>query len=152
MGTAPIWFHAIFFPLHKIALKIANLNSHYRIHWSNKKIADFSLEKIAIVTPHSYWWFFQARSERFSMDTGISTVLSVADPGFSIGVGAPTSDKYTFRWKHMQKWKNWILLGACTGRAASIRQWLFILAIFQWFSEARKYRSLSNGCCTHSSE
>ena len=29
--------------------------------------------------------------------------------------GAPTSDTYAFWWKHMRKWKNWILLGARAG-------------------------------------
>ena len=36
--------------------------------------------------------------------------LTVADPGFPVG-GAPTSDTYTFRQKHMRKWKKLILLG-----------------------------------------
>ena len=33
---------------------------------------------------------------------------SVADPGFPIGGGVPTSDMGVFQQKHMQKRKNWI--------------------------------------------
>ena len=54
--------------------------------------------------------------------------LSVADPGFPVGRGhravggAPTSDMGAFRQKHMQKRKNWILLGG--GRAPAAPTWI----------------------------
>ena len=51
---------------------------------------------------------------------------TVADPGFPVGGapthwgGAPTSDMNTFQRKHVQKRKNWILLGAPPGSANAI--------------------------------
>ena len=66
-------------------------------------------------------------TEQIKQSNVPQTVLSaVADPGFPVWVGGGgwTSDTGTFRWKHMQKRKNWVPLG---GGAPWIRQWSGLL-------------------------
>ena len=81
---------------------------------------------------------------------------------FPLGVprpvgGAPTSDAYTFRWKHMRKQKKLILLGGRAGGAPWIRQWGYIRSRypctsifyrFDWFTDFSTIITFSDGSFT----
>ena len=61
----------------------------------------------------------------------------MADPGFPVGGGggAPTSNVGAFQQKHMQKRKNWILLGGGgAGSAPWIRQCIANFSKYAYFA------------------